>query len=280
MEAGKPNLFEYNDYRAYLRAMYSFLKSTRRTFSFRFFAREAGFSSPNFLKLVMDGKRNLTVESLRRFSKALKHNRQEAEFFESLVFFNQTTSQEEQNRLYERLSKSRRYRAVKPLERDQFRFYSRWYYSAIRELVTLKGFQENPEWISKILGGRLQAHRVEKAIDLLLKLKLLRRNSRGRLEQVDSTITSGVEVRSLAVANFHREMLAEAAHAMERIPSEERDLSAVTLGVPASKMKELKERIAHFRKDLLATIVSDAESSDRVYQLNIQLFPLTEKEPK
>jgi hypothetical protein len=34
-------------------------KKAKPQYSFRYFARRAGLSSSNFLKLVMDGKRNL-----------------------------------------------------------------------------------------------------------------------------------------------------------------------------------------------------------------------------
>ncbi len=273
----KPNLFEYEDYRKYLRDSYEESKASKRSFSFRFFAREAGFASPNFLKLVMDGARNLTIDSIPKFSKALKLTRPEAEFFEALVLFNQAHTAEEKSRHYGRMAKSRRFREVKSLAREQFEYYSKWYYSAVRELVELPDFSADPFEICRRLVPNIAPKQAKDALALLKKLNLVEAGPDGKLRQVDRTITSGAEVKSLHVINFHREMLARAAESMDLVPAPERDISAVTLGVPASKVAEVKERIARFRRDLLASIGAAEEKPDRVYQLNLQFFPLSRK---
>ena len=65
------NVFEFLDYRAFLRAHYETEKQRRAAFSHRFFSRLAGLRSPNFLKLVMDGERNLGPETVPKFIHAL-----------------------------------------------------------------------------------------------------------------------------------------------------------------------------------------------------------------
>ena len=61
---------EYEDYRLYLRDFYEERKKTS-VFSWREFAKLAGFSSSGYLKLVCDGKTRLSkigaVRSLRRW---------------------------------------------------------------------------------------------------------------------------------------------------------------------------------------------------------------------
>ncbi len=53
------SIFTYTDYRAFLHDAYTHAKATNPAFSYRYFAKKAGFSSPNFLKLVIDGVYNL-----------------------------------------------------------------------------------------------------------------------------------------------------------------------------------------------------------------------------
>ena len=67
----RPRPQDFVDYRAYLREMFDYLKVTRPQFSYRYFSRIAGFTSPNFLKLVADGERNLTPPSIPKFAKGL-----------------------------------------------------------------------------------------------------------------------------------------------------------------------------------------------------------------
>ena len=85
----RPSVYEYVDYRAYLRAFYEAEKAQRAAFSYRYFARRAGLASPNFLKLVIEGKRNLGKESVLAFATALDLNAEETEFFNDLVAFAQ-----------------------------------------------------------------------------------------------------------------------------------------------------------------------------------------------
>ena len=67
-------------------------------FSYRSFARAAGFSSPNYLKLVIDGQRNLTAEMAARFAQACGLLGSAADYFCTLVAFNQARSAPEQDR--------------------------------------------------------------------------------------------------------------------------------------------------------------------------------------
>ena len=93
----KPNTYTYLDYRRYLKDLYKKLKETTNHFSFRYFAKAAGLKAPNYLKLVMDGERNLSQDGIRKFCKGLKLNKGEQEFFENLVHMNQSKTDEEKN---------------------------------------------------------------------------------------------------------------------------------------------------------------------------------------
>ena len=70
MNEWRPDLFAYLDYRAWMRDAYEAGKAHISAFSFRYLARRAGFSSPSFIKLVMDGQRNLSVDGAQRVAKA------------------------------------------------------------------------------------------------------------------------------------------------------------------------------------------------------------------
>src|SRR3954463_10305239 len=90
----RPIVFNYEDFRFFLKESFYYLKTTS-AFSYRKFNLEAGFTSPNYLKRVIDGDRNLSSSSIPKCAKALRLNQQENWFFENLVFFNQSKSVEE-----------------------------------------------------------------------------------------------------------------------------------------------------------------------------------------
>ena len=74
------NLFEYQSYRDYLRAYYNEQKGLKKSFSYRSFSKKAGIQAPSFLFYVIEGKRNLTKNSLLKISGAIGHSRDEADY--------------------------------------------------------------------------------------------------------------------------------------------------------------------------------------------------------
>ena len=86
MNNPRPLIYAYLDYRNFLKDLFAFKKQESASFSFRNFSRLAGLKSSNFLKLVMDGKRNLSPQSIHQVAKAFKLSKGEADFFETLVF--------------------------------------------------------------------------------------------------------------------------------------------------------------------------------------------------
>jgi len=279
MKQSKPNLFLYDDYRKFLNDTYLFHKSHSKGFSFRSFAKSAGLTSPNYLKMVTLGQRNLSLKTIRQFSVALELSKTEEDFFESLVLFNQSTSAEEQSRFYERMAKNRRYKNIRKLDRSKFEYYSHWYYAAIRELVGTPDFKEDPEWISQTLVPPIRKEQAKEALILLQQLHLIKRNDRSMLEKTDQTVSSGAETASVAVKAFHREMLRIASDVPDRVPANERDISGVMMRVHPDKLEEFKKKLSEFRQYLLTTMEADSKKPARLYQLNIQLFPLTRKDP-
>lgn len=275
-ESRKLNIFEYDNYRSFLKDLYASLKKEKSAFSFRFFSKQAGFRSPNFLKLVMDGKRNLSADGVGKFAKALKLNKEETNFFRNLVMLNQAGTVEEKKYCAEQLIRHRFYKKVYPLRQAQYDYYSNWYFIPVRELVGTVGFREDPAWIAHRLVPPITASEAEKALKELEQLGLIKRDETGKLIQTDGFISTGDEVASTSVAQFHKEMMQKGAESIDRFPNTEREISSVTIGLSEENSRQVKELIQRFRRELLAIAGQDQKATG-VYQVNFQLFPLTKK---
>jgi uncharacterized protein (TIGR02147 family) len=275
--SGRPNLYAYTNYRAFLRDLFEHLKLERARMSFRYLARKAGFASPNFFKLVMDGKRNLTVMSVPKFARALKLDSGETEFFRTLVALNQSKSWPERSRHAERLARQLKHRKIQSIQVAQYHYYAHWYMIPIREMVVLSDFREDPAWISKRLSPSITPTEAKQALADLKQLGLLVRGADGVLRQADSTIMTSDEVTSASVAQFHREMIRLGSDSIDQIAPHERDISAVTVAVSPSQAVRLKEMIQKFRREALELVSESGPDTDRIYELNLQLFPLTRK---
>jgi uncharacterized protein (TIGR02147 family) len=264
------------DYRAYLRAYYEAAKKLQPSFSYRLFSRRAGLKSPNFLKLVIEGQRNLGAEWVPRFAASLGLEGADADFFADLVAWDQAQTLSDKNRAFERIAASRRFRAARRIDGDLFAYLSHWYNPAIRELAGRKDFREEPRWIAAQLRPTITAAQAAEAMKLLLSLGLLVRDPHtGRVHRGELTITTEHEIRSLAAAAFHRQMLERAAASIQDVAREFRDLAALTVCVGPERAAEVKRRIHAFREALTELCDSD-DGATTVYQLNVQWFPLSD----
>ena len=274
-EKDYPNIFDYDDYRSFLRDFYISQKSKKRGFSYRFFSRIAGFRSPNILKRVIDGQQNLTLSSINRFIKAIGLSFDEGTFYKNLVLFNQSKSVEEKQKFAREIVFSRAYKKLKPMAKVQYEYWSNWYNVVIRELVTLDEFREDPEWIAETLNPPITPDEAKRSLDLLLQLGLLKRNSQGKLMQDQTLVLAEDGVLSASVSQFHREMIGKAKESLDRFPLDERHLSTLTFAMSQKEYKEMLEMVQNFNK-LLIEKARQARAGERVFQINTQAFPLTQ----
>jgi len=270
---GAPDVFGYLDYRAYLRDYYAYRKEHGTTFSFRAFSRRAKLRSPNYLKLVMDGARNLTREMAARFAEACGLRGEDAAYFADLVAFNQASSGTERNAAYQRLTGFRRYRSLHKLELAHAAYHSTWYLPAVRELAARSDFKDDPGWIARRMFPRITKAEAAEAVSTLLALGLLVRE-KGKVKQGEPLVSTGPETKGLHIHSYHRMMMNRAAEAIDLVRASDRDVSALTLCLGDDGLARLKERLQRFRRELLE--LSALEDDPRqVVQVNFQLFPLS-----
>ena len=77
------------------------------------------------------------------------------------------------------------------------------------------------------------------------------------------------------MTNYHRGMLTLASESIERFPGHERHLIAITVGVPDPLLPVLKAEANAFLERMMHLCDASALPTDRIMQLNLQLFPLS-----
>lgn len=269
----KISVYEYLDYRAFLRDQYAQSKS-EKGLTFRGFSARAGLSSPNYLQLVMAGKRNLTSQMAARFAKALNLDRDACDYFVELVNFTQSKSNPEREASFGRLTGFRSYRQARPLDVAQADYHSYWYIPAVRELVANPSFRDDPSWISRMFLPRITPDEAAHALRVLLDLNLLSRDDNGSVHQSEALVSTGAEAKGVNIPRYHRVMMERASAAIDLVPATDRDISSLTLCLGSGGLRKLKERIARFRKEILELSVLETAPS-QVIQVNFQLFPLS-----
>ena len=272
------SIYGYTDYRAYLRDFYDFRKDGQHGYSYRAFSKSAGFTSPNILKLVIDGERNISADAIQKFIKALGLKGAMAEYFTALVKMNQAkadTEKEEQFTVLQRLTPQAKRR---DLNAEGLKYVSNWLHPVIREMVALEDFRDDPYWIARRIHGKASVTEIGQALQFLMKEGFIEKTA-GKFVSKDNMVLSNDEVRSLAVRNYHRQMLDQAKEALENLPLEEREFGALTFVLPEKALEELKYKMKLFRRELhtWAMQLTQDAGGDIVVQVNAQMYPHTKK---
>lgn len=272
------NIYIYLEYRKYLQDYYNFMKERDKSFTFRSFSKKAGVHAPNFLQLLIQKKRNLKKSTILQVSRAIGHTAAEAEYFNYMVHLDQAKTNDEKVLFFNKLGQIRKPYAMDVLTEIQFEHYKCWYYKAIRELLGLYPFYPEEKYayrhLASLLLPQITESEARTAVKHLLKLGLLKQQTDTRIVQTSRFITTGDEVQSLFVRQFHETMIELAKKSQDRIPPDLRDISSVTASISKSGFETIKSEIQLFRKRILEIVKSDSDP-EGVYQINFQLFPIT-----
>lgn len=271
----KPQLYDYSNYREFLSDFLKASKLKDKKYSYRFFGKKAGFTSPNFLYLIIKGQRNLTKEFLPKFANAMGLNKKEQQYFEALVAFNQAKTPETKRYYLELLHNIKRAKLGSKIENHQFDFVSKWYYAVIWELVACPHFKNDPHWIRKELKNKISATEAKEAIEKMIAIGLLTKNDDGSVCRAEKNLATDDEVYHTAAYSFHQEMLSIAKEVLAKTDGKEREMSGVTIAVSENQFEEIKRMIHDFRNHVVNYLNNNDDQPGRVFQLNMHLFPLS-----
>lgn len=276
----KPELHDYVDFRAYLREMLAWQREQGNPqFLQRNLLAKLGVSSTGFISNLLAGRKSLMPTQTRRFAEILELSDSESHYFETLVHYGQSRDELDKAEWLEKLTRLQKVR-LKQLEGDQLSLFSRPELVFLYELLTFRDVESiDPESLGQLFLPPLSTNQVTNAIQDLTEIGLLARNSKGRLHATENAVGTAQNVQSHALRHFHEKMLQLANQGLTQIPHAERDYSVLTLGLSEESFCEIRNELMHFRRRLIALALQDTHP-DRLYQFNIQLFPVTGVLPK
>ena len=273
-----PKIFEYTDFRKYLKDVFKEQKDLNNSFSHRYAAVKLGLSTSNFLWLVMQGKRNLNPSHCLKLSELFKHTPKESDYFENMVLFGQAKTHREKDRHFTRMTALRKNSNVGRIEERHYTYLSNWYNSVVRELVTQKDFKKDYNTLAKRIRPRITESQARKSVELLLELGFIKEKG-GRFVQSTPIVSTGPEVSSLAAINFHRTMGRLAIESLDSLGKDERNITACLVGLSKESYKKAVDAIADCRSRILA-IAEDEKEPAQVFAVNFQCFPVSTEEKK
>lgn len=281
----QPLLSEFVDYRKYLAADYEYQQSITqdrlRPYSYSDFSAAANIKSPNYLKLIIEGKRNLSREMCQKFSRALKLSRSQSKEFELLVLYCQEKDPMQRNRCLKQLSDYRSQKLMDAglIDASTWNQVADWLVWVLYAMVDQEGVDFRPAKLIPLLGGQVNEAQVEQALSRLIAAGDIEVNRETGEARKVAQAMGPKDIPPELVRKVQSELIYLGLESLHRHGPQDREVSGFTASMTAKEFEWTRFELRKLRKQLQKQIAINREQSpgERVYQVNIQLFPLSEK---
>jgi uncharacterized protein (TIGR02147 family) len=272
------SIYHYQDYRVYLRDHYERCAGKNARFSLRSFALKIGLNVSNLTR-ILKGERNISEATAERLVVYLKLRDREAEYFRLLVRYNQARSPADKRALYDGIRSFRKTR-LRNLGPEYDEYFTQWYNIALRELINILPRKLKSTDIARLLIPSPEPNDIRKSFNLLLRLGLVRQHPDGTLELPEKLVATPDEWTSTTIHTFQMAMAELGRQALDRFPKQDRNISTFTLSLSPEGFAKTVKALERVQQEIAEIAGSDA-GPDRVFELNLQLFPLSKpcKEP-
>jgi uncharacterized protein (TIGR02147 family) len=231
-----------------------------------------GISAATLVR-ILNGKRNLSKTLLPVFINYLKLPEEAAEYFSLMVQLAHAKDISKKTRVYQDLL-DRRSRRIQKLNPKHYSLFERWYLLALREIIDIMGNVDDCNSIAENLRPPVPAKMIKKEIEMLKNLEIITDDGNGRLYATDKLLSTGETWENVAIQKYQSEMIRLADGALLNYPKSERDISTMTVGLCPDDIIKVKEIMKRTRQEIM-TLAEDAKNREYVYQINIQVFPLS-----
>ncbi|MCQ2097844.1 MAG: TIGR02147 family protein [Fibrobacter sp.] len=267
------SIVSYTDFRQYISDFYEERKRTS-AFSWREFNKLAGYTSPNYLKLVCDGKSKLSKTKVELVAKAMNLAGYELTYFDLMVSLDNAKEASQKKEILLEMDCIAKEHKARIVDSDAFEFYQSWEYPVIRELAPMMPGAK-PHELAAACNEDISAEDVSRILKFLVKRGFLK-SENGNYTQTEKTVIASKEALPLAIRSMHREMANYAEKAVDKYSVEERHFMGITMGVNAELYGKVVAELEDCCRRINA-ITADCDNLDQVYRMNIQFFPFTKK---
>jgi len=262
------SIYSFSNYRAYIEHYCDHQRTTRKV-TYRQMAARAKMGSENYFQMVISGRRNLTVENVFQFAKAMELPRTEHRYFELLVLENQAKSAELKAYYREELKALKRTEHLQKVTAKLPEILSSWYFPGI--IAVLMGSKEgvNLNELSKLTG--VPSTQIEGALAVLKQKALIRELANGKvmLEENYFAFNGGAHFN---FDRFQKEQIERSLKALQKRKTSGAKFFALSFTIAKGRVAHFGERLRTFAEEIVDE--ANQDPPQEILQLNMQLFPL------
>ena len=268
------SIFEYQDYREFLKDAYEKRKAENSAFSYQFFGSRIDLVASH-ISMMFDGERHLPVRCVPAVKKLFGLKGREATYFDLIFSMARTRSAKAKEELLEKAAKLRDVR-LRQIQEKELEYFKDWWTVVIRSFTEVTRGRVNEKEIARSMLPEVSEEDVRRSLKLLLDLGFLNKASSGRVTLADPHLTICGAEKAQVIRKFQSKVMEMGAKSLEMVSPEERDVSTLTMAIDQGAFEDIREIVRECRRQIQLRI-SECESPDRVMQLNFAFFPVAKK---
>jgi uncharacterized protein (TIGR02147 family) len=273
MRQARPDVFTYHDDRLFLVDFCAFLKETQAGFNVAKLAKDSQLSK-GYLSMVLSGERKLTQAALEKLMPHLNLSNSEQSYLMFLRELSHAKTQIEKARVIEEMQKLRSYQKTNPKETATYRYLTRWFYVAIRELAALPDFELDAKWIQERLIESVPLGDIEKAIEFLIENGFLTVGPDGKAFPPDKRIECLDQVFRAAMVKYHEQVFGLAIKHVPKLEADRKVLNAHMAAISQESFTQIKQLMG----ETLAKIIDIAgkdKNPEMIFEFSLLGFALS-----
>lgn len=273
------NIFSYMDFREYMKKWVERYRKNNHLTN-REIGRRLGVGSPSYYSDVfLKGRKIPSKKVAEKIAEMMKLSRRETEYLFLMMDLKRVKTDIERTNIMEEMSKYWKDASsdVHVLERNEINYMSEWQNAVLRELIPLltdfgnRDSEERQEIIRK-LRPNITETQINKAIELLESMKFIIKDKKGNYSKTGQIIRGEkpyFAINTLSkLVNIGNRIIGVAK-------PEHRQFRSLILPISEEIYPLVLKCIDTFCQDIIDIIGEGSKKADRLYDMNLQFFPLT-----
>jgi uncharacterized protein (TIGR02147 family) len=272
-ESQKPDIFNYLNFREFLKDHLGYLRRKNPAFRFQTLVEKYGFSSRSHYIDILNG-RKLTKKFSARYLQICDLSGKEADYFHALAGYDQALNDAEKMRhFHEILRLSPNLETVK-LEQTAYRYFSAWYNPVMLSVLDLNRHESDHRKIAAFFKPKITAIQARQALKTLIDLQFISWDKDRNVWNIHHQFLKSTDgARAAALKSFHKEMQ-RIGMKTYKTDFDNQAFSTLTLSTSIKTKNEIERMVADLRQSIMEKAKADADP-EVVTQVNFQIFSLS-----
>lgn len=267
------DIAEVGDYRELLRQFYVQRKLELPLYSYKMMGLKLDLDTSQVFR-ILNKDLHLPTRCIPFVKEMLGLTGRSGELFEILVAAGKTRQKSRKDKLYE-MAMLLRDVELRALDCNELQFLGKWWIPVVRSAIELNGGDANPARLMKQIVPALSKEQIAEAVRVLKELGFLTPLASGRFGMAKLHFSAAGKPKAQAIRNYQNQLLALAQNALVEIDPSERNISSLMVSVDDECFKDLQEMSREFRRQVQKR-VDEVGKANRVFQIVVSLFPVTE----